>query len=68
MDIEDKITSNRVKMEIESSDDDEERDEEEIERRRQIVRLKAKEREEVKRISPENSFLTIISILGITSS
>ncbi len=48
MDIEDKIGKTGVKMDIESSDDDEELDEEEIERRRQRLRMKAKEREEVR--------------------
>ena len=51
MDTEETINSNRVKMEIESSDDDGELNEEEIVQRRQRFRLKAKEREEV-RISP----------------
>lgn len=51
MDTEETINTNRVKMDIESSDDDEELDEEEIVRRRQLFRMKAKEREEV-RISP----------------
>jgi hypothetical protein len=48
MDTSDKVVSTRVKMDIESSDDDEEPDEEAIERRRQRLRLKAKEREEVR--------------------
>ncbi|CAF0734943.1 unnamed protein product [Adineta steineri] len=46
MDLDDKIPSTRVKMDIESSDDDEEMNEEEIERRRQRLLMKAKEKEE----------------------
>ena len=52
MDIEDRFIGNRVKLEMESSDDDEELGDEAIERRRQRLRLKAKEREEVRSLTP----------------
>ena len=48
MEIEDQVTGHRVKVEMESSDDDdEELDEEAIERRRQRLRVIARQKEEV---------------------
>ena len=47
METDETVNTNRVKMDIESSSDDEELNEEQIERRRQLLRQKAKEREEV---------------------